>query len=191
MSGCFDEARDHLDAALREFGPADTMLSALAQSTIGKALALGGDLEGAHRAYEARWRFFSGYADGKPEARAIDSAEELAASCCDNGLWDEAEKWLALYRDVPRRTSDRLATEARLAAHHGDHETALELATRAIGIRATSDALNEQAARWLTLAEVHRAAGNAEEAGAAKTDALALYRLKENVAALAAAAALT
>jgi class 3 adenylate cyclase/tetratricopeptide (TPR) repeat protein len=184
MSGRFDEARHHLDAAVRVFGPADTMLAALAQATIGRALALLADRAGAQEAYEARWRFFSRYADGRPEARAIDSAEEVAAACCDNGRWDEAERWLALYESVPRRTSHRLASEARVAAHHGDHVTAHGLAKRAVESRNSSDALNERASRWLTLAEVQRAAGDDEGANAAMAEAAVLYELKANVAAL-------
>jgi tetratricopeptide (TPR) repeat protein len=170
------------------FGPADNMLAALAQSTIGKALALTGDHEGALRAYEARWRFFRSYVDGKPDARAIDSAEVVAAGCCEVGRWAEAEEWLALYEDVPRRTPDRLASEARVASYRGDHETALQLARRAVD--SPSDALNDRAARWLALADVHRAAGNDQEAGAAAAEAIALYREKGNVAAVAAAGAL-
>jgi class 3 adenylate cyclase/tetratricopeptide (TPR) repeat protein len=184
MSGRFDDARRHLDAAIRGFGPVDTMLAALAQATIGRALALMGDHAGAQEAHESRWRFFSRYAEGKPEARAIDAAEGVAESCCDSGRWDEAERWLALYEDVPRRTPQRLASEARLAAHHGDHEKARGLAKRAVENRNSSDALNDRASRWLTLAEVHRATGNEEEADAAAAEAAVLYELKANVTAL-------
>jgi class 3 adenylate cyclase/tetratricopeptide (TPR) repeat protein len=184
MSGQLEEARHHLDAAVRGFGPVDTMLAALGQATIGRALALLRDHAGAQEAYEARWRFFSKYAGDRPEARAIDSAEEVAQACCDNGRWDEAERWLALYESVPRRTSHRLASEARVAAHQGDHEKALGLAKRAVESRDSSDALNDRASRWLTLAEVHRAAGNEEGARAASAHAAALYELKANVAAL-------
>jgi class 3 adenylate cyclase/tetratricopeptide (TPR) repeat protein len=185
MGGRFDEARDRLDDALKVFAPADTMLSALAQNTIGLTFALIGDLEAALHAYEARWRFFHAYAEGKADVRAIDSAEVAAAGCCDLGRWDEAEEWLVLYSDTPRRTDHRLATEARLAAHLGDHEAALSLATRAVEGRSGSDSLNDRAAKWLALAEVQRAAGRDGDADAAAAEALALYRLKENVAAAA------
>ena len=62
------------------------------------------------------------------------------------------------------------------------------LAGRALDLRTGSDGLNDLAADWLALAEVHRAAGNSVEAGAAAAEAAALYRRKGNVAALANAA---
>src|SRR5262249_5620342 len=156
----------HLDVADRVFGQADSMLAALAQMTIGKALELTGDLEGAYRAHEARWRFFLRYADGARDARAIDSAEQIITFCCNNGRWDEAEELLARYHDVPRHTPTRLASEALVAGHHGRHESALSLARRALDLHAGSDGLNNLAAEWLALAEVSRGAGDFGEADA-------------------------
>ncbi len=184
MAGRLDEARDYLDRTAGVFGAADTMLAALAQQTIGRALELVGDDEAALEAYEARWRFFGRSGYGHHDARAIDAAEDVVRFSCERGRWDEAEKWLALYRDVPRQeTAGRLSSEARTAAHRGEHERALTLAHRALELRAASDALNDHAADWLALAEVQRAAGKLDEAATATVEAVALYRLKGNAVA--------
>ncbi len=185
MAGHVDETRAHLDAAVRVFGQADSMLAALAQMTIGNALELTGDLEGAYRAHEARWQFFRRYADGAQDTRAIDSAEQIIWFCCRNGRWDEADGLLAQYRDVPRQRPTRLAFEALLADKRGEHEGAVRLARRALALHAGSDGLNNLAAEWLSLAEVYRGAGESAEAGAAANEARELYRRKENVTALA------
>ena len=126
MAGRLDEARGCLELARRAFGPADTLFAALAQTTIGRALVLTGDLAAARQAHEARWRFFR--AAGDQDGRTMDSAEHLARFCCATGEWDEAEGWLALHRHIGRETPSRLGSEARLAAHRGEHERALELA---------------------------------------------------------------
>jgi DNA-binding SARP family transcriptional activator len=191
MAGRFDEARARVDDANRVLGAADSLLAALAQTTIARALMLLGDGAGARQAHEARWQFFSSYANGAPDARAIDSAELALTFCCDTGRWNEAERWLALYADVPRRTHLRLMSEARVAAHRGEHETAVVLAERALELTAESDGLNDLAADWLGFAEVCRAAGHREDAEAAVANALAAYEAKGNVTAAAALRAQT
>jgi hypothetical protein len=57
------------------------------------------------------------------------------------------------------------------------------LAERVVAREAETDGLNRKAGAWLTLAEVRRAAGRAEEAEAAVAEALALYEQRGNVAA--------
>ncbi len=184
MAGRLDEARDYLDGATDVFGTADTMLAALAQRTIGRALELVGDDEAALEAYKARWRFFSRSGYGQHDARAIDAAEDVVRFSCEHGRWDEAEEWLALYVDVPRReTAGRLSSKARSAAHRGEHSQALALAQRALELRAASDALNDHAADWLALAEVSRVACRLDDAAVAAAEAMALYRAKGNAVA--------
>src|SRR5262249_4625565 len=142
-------------------------------------LALVGDLEGARRALEAKWRFFS-LADDQ-DARAMNAAEELARFCCDTEQWGEAEQWLALHRHIGRETHHRHSSEARLAAHRGEHDRALALTARVLELRAGSDALNDIAADWLAVAEVRRAAGDAAAAQNGVVHALAAYEAKGNV----------
>jgi class 3 adenylate cyclase/tetratricopeptide (TPR) repeat protein len=179
MAGAFDEAHAHLREADRKFGDMSTMFAALACSTIAETLALTGDLAGAQQSQETKWRFFS---DRAQDARAIDAAEAIACLCCDDRRWDEAERWLAVYSDVPRETPARLAAQARLAAHRADLETAQTLAEHAVAREVETDGPNRKASAWLTLAEVLGAGGRSGEAETATAEALALYAQKGNVA---------
>ena len=102
------------------------------------------------------------------EARALKAAAELALLCCDEGEWDEAAEYLSYGRQVdesepPRGKAyafQRLAASARVAAHRGEPDHALELARRAVELADPSDWLNETARAWLALAEVQRVNGN-------------------------------
>jgi hypothetical protein len=73
--------------------------------------------------------------------------------------------------------------EARLKAHRGEHDEALELARSAVEQADRGDGLNEQALMRLGLAEAQRAAGRDEDAARSVARAIELYELKGNVAA--------
>jgi Tfp pilus assembly protein PilF len=161
------------------------MFAALGQTAVTTARLLAGDRAGAEQAQRAKWLFFGGATDGPADGRAIDAAESLAGLCCDDGRWDEAEQWIARYRDVRRRSTGRLAVEARLAAHRGEYVEALALARKVVERAQRSDNLNWQARQWLVLAEVHQRAGQDDESDAACARAVELFELKGNVAAAA------
>jgi hypothetical protein len=73
--------------------------------------------------------------------------------------------------------------EARLKAHSGEHDEALELARSVVEHEDRGDELNTRALMWLGLAEVQRASGRPQEAEEATAAALALYEQKGNIAA--------
>ena len=73
--------------------------------------------------------------------------------------------------------------EARLKAHRGEHDEALELARSVVEHEDRGDELNGRALMWLGLAEVQRASGRPQEAVEATAAALALYEQKGNIAA--------
>ena len=73
--------------------------------------------------------------------------------------------------------------EARLKAHRGEHDKALDLAQSAVEHEDRGDDLNAQATTRLGLAEVQRASGRTEEAEHATAAALALFEQKGNIAA--------
>ena len=83
------------------------------------------------------------------------------------------------------RTPPGCSAEARIAAHHGRIEEALELAHRAVERVEGSDLLNDRAIRRLSLAEVQRAAGLDAQADATVEEAIRLFEQKGNVAAIA------
>jgi tetratricopeptide (TPR) repeat protein len=185
MAGRFEDAERYSSIADPVLGRVDTMFAALGQMAVTEARELVGDHAGAVQAQKAKWLFFGGATDGPLDGRALDAADSLARLCCDDGRWDEAEEWVARNRHVRPRDPGRLATEARLAAHRGDHAEALKLAHEAVERAEATDHLNSRAKKWLVLAEVQRATGHPDEAEAAVTRALELYEQKGNVAAAA------
>jgi hypothetical protein len=79
----------------------------------------------------------------------------------------------------------RLAAEARLAGHRGEHTEAVRRAQRAVELAERSDRLNLKARVWLVLSEVQHGSGQHENGDAAVAEALRLYEKKGNVAAAA------
>jgi class 3 adenylate cyclase/predicted ATPase len=192
MAGAFDEARAHARVADEVYGRVDSMFAALGQSLVATRRELLGDREGAKQAALAKFHFFRASLGGAPDGRAIDATNALARLCCDDGRWDEAAQWLALYAGVPREidggwieVGNRLLIQARLAAHRDEPDEALELARRAVDRSERFDDLNARAQGWLVLADVHSAAGREEEADAANGTAIAYYEQKGNVTAAA------
>ena len=78
------------------------------------ARALAGDRSGAEQELMARWLSFrdSGYQG--VDRRAIDTSHDLARFYCDEGRWDDADRFFAYGRDVPLAAGSGTAV-ARLA----------------------------------------------------------------------------
>jgi tetratricopeptide (TPR) repeat protein len=196
MAGCADQA-------LALFAESSLVLDDLNhlvysmqyRGDVAQGRALAGDPTGAEQELLASFNYFKGLGSNDPPIQAISAAYGLASFYCDQGRWEEAERFAAPYRDVPLNKPNgvflatrRLALEARLAAHEGRIEEALNMATQLVergrvrGVdRERPDAA---AAQWLAVAEVQRAAGHAAEADAARETALELYRARGNVAAI-------
>ncbi len=186
MAGNFEETQRYARLAEPAFGSADTMPAAIAQGPVAQMKELSGDLAGAVAAQKAKWLFFGGGTDRAPDGRAIEAATEIARICCDSGRWDEAEEWIGHVRGARKGVdSNRLAVEARIAAHRGNLGEALDLGRRAVEQAEGVDNLNRRAEAWLALAEAQRAAGRSDEADASVAKALALYEQKGNVTAAA------
>jgi class 3 adenylate cyclase/tetratricopeptide (TPR) repeat protein len=148
------------------------------------ARELAGDRVGAEKELTETISYFTKLGGGS-QAQAA-----LASLYCDDGRWEEAAALVTHFRELPLPHSplvaaDRLAVEARVAAHHGDLGEAIAVAERAVALVDTTQNPNRRANARLALAEVYRAAGRAADAHAATAGALELYELKGNVAAAA------
>jgi class 3 adenylate cyclase/tetratricopeptide (TPR) repeat protein len=141
-------------------------------------LRLLGDDAAAEQQFHAMWHHFGEAKGGESNHFAHLAAEALANRCCDQGRWEEAEHWHARAAGTSRP-----GPNARLAAHRGQLEQALTLASEAVERSERTDQVNPRAGAWLTLAEVLRASDRAEEADAAVARAIELYELKGNLAA--------
>jgi tetratricopeptide (TPR) repeat protein len=121
------------------------------------------------------------------DAQSMQAAYRLALLCCDHGRWDDAERWTEYGRHVPIPDDFlnwavlALAARARIAAHRGRVDSALDLGRRAVELAERSDETNRRARAWLALAEVHRERNETSDADAAVATALRLYEAKGNV----------
>jgi class 3 adenylate cyclase/tetratricopeptide (TPR) repeat protein len=185
MAGRFEDAREYESRAARvleESRIATTSFAYLTVSADTKVLL--GDRAGAERDIRQKWQGRSerGAEGAQPLAIAVTTAGQLANFYCDEGRWDEAEACLAAYPGYRLGSSGDMA-EARLKAHRGEHDEALELARSVVEHEDQTDQLNAQARMRLCLAEVQRAAGRDEDAARSVARAIELYELKGNVAA--------
>src|SRR5262249_30978386 len=120
-------------------------------------------------------------------------AAYLAHLYCDHGRWDEAVECLAYGEELDASEPPqgkgyaplRLAAKARVAAHGGRLDEALELGGRGGGLVGYRDWDTDHARISLALAEVHRANGNAGEEEIAVAEARDLFEAKGNIAAVA------
>jgi class 3 adenylate cyclase/predicted ATPase len=144
------------------------------------ALRLLGDDAAAEQHLHAMWHHFGEANGGETNHCAALAAEALANRCCDQGRWEEAEHWQARAAAMSRP-----GPIARLAAHRGQLEQALTLASEDVERQEQTDMVNPRAGAWLTLAEVLRASDRAEEADAAVAQAIVIYEQKGNLAAIA------
>jgi class 3 adenylate cyclase/tetratricopeptide (TPR) repeat protein len=185
MAGRFEDARDYESKAalvLEEGRLETTSIAYLVVSADTKELL--GDRAGAERDLRKKWDEKSDHrTDGaRPLGIAIATAGQLANFYCDEGRWDDAEACLAAYPGYPRGPWGTMA-EARLKAHRGEHDQALELARSIVEHENQGDELNTRALMRLGLAEVQRASDQGREAEEATAAALALFEQKGNIAA--------
>jgi hypothetical protein len=197
MAGRVEEAREHLRRSSLVLDELDLVSAAWAHRWIvAEARDLLGDRPAAEHELLECWRKFRAIGGELPDLRAMQAAYTLALFCCDDGRWDEAERWLEYGRDVPMaahfryETMLRLAARARIAAQRGDSTDAEALARSAVENAERGDVLNAQAFAWLTLAHVSDRAGATSDADAALATAIARYERKGNVAAAARARAI-
>jgi hypothetical protein len=199
--GCFCAMAGRANEALALFVESSLVLDDLNhfvywmyRAGVASGRVLAGDPIGAEQEMLTRYSYYRGLGSSGTRMDVIGSAYALAEFYCDQGRWDEAERLVVPYRELPLNTqavvglaTRRLALEARLAAHNGRIEEALSLAAQLVErmqARGVDQELpNEGAANWFVVAEVQQAAGHAAEAEAAREIALELYRLCGNVAA--------
>ena len=124
MAGRLDEAV----AATREsslvLDELDQRTLSVSRDSAAEVLQLAGDSAGAERELLDRLTYFRDTSFDGVDRRAIDSAYLLAGFYCDEGRWDEAGRFAALYRKEPVTNeygngASRLSVESRLAAHAG------------------------------------------------------------------------
>jgi class 3 adenylate cyclase/tetratricopeptide (TPR) repeat protein len=186
MAARFEDAREHESKAaqvLEESQLHTTSLAYLPVSADTKTLL--GDHAGAERDLRQKLQEKAEHHRASPHGIVAATAGQLANFYCDEGRWDDAEGCLAAHPGYPRGSRGYWGemAEARLKAHRGEHDEALELARSVVAHVNQGDELNTRALMWLGLAEVRRAAGLAQEAEEATAAALALYEQKGNVAA--------
>jgi DNA-binding SARP family transcriptional activator len=189
-AGRSDEARECIDRARGVLDDLSWAVANFLRLQAADTLRLLGDTIAAEQQLLAMWRHFGEGSGGETNFFAGTAASSLAKFCCDEGRWDEAERWFARAAQVPLPVGSaafatRLTTEARLAAHRGDLDEAVTAARRAVEIQERTDYVYPRATAWLALAEVLRASDRPEEADAAFEMAVNVYEQKGNVAAVA------
>jgi class 3 adenylate cyclase/tetratricopeptide (TPR) repeat protein len=190
MAGRAEEALELVERSSRLCDEFTAVVPSLITSdAVAEAKEYAGDRAAAIEEREAQCEKLDEIFAGRLEAWAISAVYKLALLYCDEGRWEDAERRLAYGAELPvpaqfrQEAVLRLAGRARLAAHHGRHDEAVGLATKAVELAEQSDMLNLRGRIWEALAEVQRAAGREAEAAAVVATALALYEQKENVAA--------
>jgi class 3 adenylate cyclase/tetratricopeptide (TPR) repeat protein len=186
MEGRFDEARDlYADsvAVYEEFG---LKFRRAVRAIIGGQIeGLAGDLAASERELRTGYALLEEM--GERAARSTVAAV-LADVLSLVGDEIEAERYVAIARetaaesDVWPQVLWRRAL-ARTTARRGDSATAAELARDAVALGDATDCLDLRAGTHWALAELLREAGD-DAAASAKTEALRLYELKGNRAAV-------
>ncbi len=121
-------------------------------------------------------------------------AAYLAAAVANQGRYEEADRFAALAAELASEddvTSQAMwrSVRARVLAREGKVDEAVELADGAVELLAGSDGIGQQADALLVLSEVLGRAGRRDAAERSLEEAIALYDLKGNVVAAAAARA--
>jgi class 3 adenylate cyclase len=180
MAGRAQEARglvEHAEQVLAEFNPGHIYPYVTALDSAARALDYAGDRAGSKRMQEDNWLRRAAGRD-KPDGRAVRAAIELALLCCDDGEWDKVERCLAAGEgDSGSQSAVRLAVQARVAAHHGRHSEASDLAARAVEGAARRGNVALGARMWANLAAVRREGG--DEAGAHAATAKAVEHFEQ------------
>ena len=133
--------------------------SAVHREVAAEAKELAGDRPGA----EQEWLAVGLLQRAREGPRPVRSRDRyhLAHFYCDEGRWDDAERFASLFRDALSTTRNavwaatmRLAVEARLAAHDDRAAEAVALAEDAVASAETLGVPNDTARIWLALGEV-------------------------------------
>ncbi|MDX6486140.1 MAG: hypothetical protein QOF43_1293 [Gaiellaceae bacterium] len=188
MAGRADEAREHELRASAVLDLLPYSEEAASRRFVANTHLLLGETAAAQRQLLAMWDHF-GDIGGRPRSYiSVFTATMLALLCCDAGEWDDAERWLAHTEEFPVPVASPPgmlgpAVAARIAAHRGELDEALEAANHAVELADRTDSLNWRARVWLAFGEVLRACGRTENADEAVETAIRLYEEKGNVAA--------
>jgi DNA-binding SARP family transcriptional activator len=189
--GRLDEARTLLDQAVTikvELG--QTLSIAISADPVrGSVEALGGDLEAAERALRSSCETCERLGAW---ANLATHGAEFAHVLAARGKFDEAKRWARLAEDhaEPGDLSAQLSwrsAQARLLAHTGELERALELAREAEQIVLRTDAINQRGNVLEVLSEVLAASGLENDARDVLERAVAAYEGKGNIVAAQAA----
>jgi tetratricopeptide (TPR) repeat protein len=182
----------HFDEARRDARASSELLEELGMSVNQAGFAIGtaeierlaGDLAAAEAQLRAACEVLE-------DAGALAILSTAAAMCARVILERRGEQTeVARFLDLAEGTgsSDDLATQlcarstrARLLAHAGALDEALELARSAVDLAGNTDALLERGEALLALAEVEEAAGDHAEAGEHREEAVALFEAKGDV----------
>jgi DNA-binding SARP family transcriptional activator/tetratricopeptide (TPR) repeat protein len=182
--GDFNEGRKLVDSATTTYEDLgqQTAVTTYCTSVLGDIEMLADEPEAAEQLLRAACEELERTHDFNHLAsRASDLAEALYAQ----GRFDEAHQWTGTAQTCAAR--DDLGAQllwrgirAKIDAQRGAIESAKQLASEAVRLSESSDGLNRQAKAQRDLGEVLRLAGQADEAGAAFTEAARLYELKGN-----------
>ena len=191
MAGRFDEARDYIRRSSLVLEDRDGRTSNVFQLSMAQALELIGDRAGAEEVLATRYARQRDAAGALPDRPALGAAVELASFYCDDGRWDEAADCISYTQVWPEPAfyqawaAQRVAVQARLAAHDGRHAEALALAEGAVALVEPIENLDFKAKAHLALAEVHRANNQTAAAEAAVDAAIRFLEERGNVTAIA------
>ena len=153
MAACEDEAREYgreSGEVLDQFGY--HMLASSRRLAFQAQLLLGDAAAAEQQLLSVQESFGKG---GATSRAAVMGAHDLALLYCDQGRWDEAERWLASGSEDPPAPHGtfvslaRPAVMARLAAHRGELDEALRLARDAVEVAEQTDRLSQRPHVWL------------------------------------------
>ena len=192
MQGDFEVAREHYArgrALLEDIG--GKLIAASTTFNASTVDMLAGDAPAA----EARLRRELDLLEAMGETYLRPTvAAYLAAAVANQGRYEEADRFAALAAELASEddvTSQAMwrSVRARVLVREGKVDEAVELADGAVELLAGSDGIGQQADALLVLSEVLGRAGRRDAAERSLEEAIALYDLKGNVVAAAAARA--
>ncbi|HWC32476.1 MAG TPA: tetratricopeptide repeat protein, partial [Actinomycetota bacterium] len=179
--GRFDDARALIARSreiLAELG--QTVMHAATAQDSGRVEMLAGDAVAAEREFRGGYELLERIGE---RAYLSTIAALLAEALHEQGRLDEALRFTQVSEEAadPRDLASQISwrmTRAKVLAGRGDHGAAERLARDAVALAAGTDILDTHGDALLSLGEVLREAGRAEEARAAFHDALELYERK-------------